>query len=178
MNMTIKGKISSALGVIFALVVAAFTFGSCGIYSFTGTSIQPDVKTVTISYFEYKALKVNPSLSNQMTEALQDKFLKLTKLEQVDMDGDLEILGAVTGYDVKATAVTANEQAAQNRLTVTVKVTFINRKYPEDDFQDKSFSAYADFDAMQSLDAVESTLCDEIVEKLCEDIFNATVAQW
>ena len=178
MNMTIKGKISSALGVIFALVVAAFTFGSCGIYSFTGTSIQPDVKTVTISYFEYKALKVNPSLSNQMTEALQDKFLKLTKLEQVDMDGDLEILGAVTGYDVKATAVTANEQAAQNRLTVTVKVTFINRKYPEDDFQDKSFSAYADFDAMQSLDAVESTLCDEIVEKLCEDIFTATVAQW
>jgi hypothetical protein len=178
MNMTIKGKISSALGVIFALVVAAFTFGSCGIYSFTGTSIQPDVKTVTINYFEYKALKVNPSLSNQMTEALQDKFLKLTKLEQVDMDGDLEILGAVTGYDVKATAVTANEQAAQNRLTVTVKVTFINRKYPEDDFQDKSFSAYADFDAMQSLDAVESTLCDEIVEKLCEDIFNATVAQW
>ena len=178
MNMTIKRKISSALGVIFALVVAAFTFGSCGIYSFTGTSIQPDVKTVTISYFEYKALKVNPSLSNQMTEALQDKFLKLTKLEQVDMDGDLEILGAVTGYDVKATAVTANEQAAQNRLTVTVKVTFINRKYPEDDFQDKSFSAYADFDAMQSLDAVESTLCDEIVEKLCEDIFNATVAQW
>ena len=178
MNMTIKGKISSALGVVFALVVAAFTFGSCGIYSFTGTSIQPDVKTVTINYFEYKALKVNPSLSNQMTEALQDKFLKLTKLEQVDMDGDLEILGAVTGYDVKATAVTANEQAAQNRLTVTVKVTFINRKYPEDDFQDKSFSAYADFDAMQSLDAVESTLCDEIVEKLCEDIFNATVAQW
>lgn len=178
MNMTIKGKISSALGVIFALVVTAFMFGSCGIYSFTGTSIQPDVKTVTINYFEYKALKVNPSLSNQMTEALQDKFLKLTKLEQVDMDGDLEILGAVTGYDVKATAVTANEQAAQNRLTVTVKVTFINRKYPEDDFQDKSFSAYADFDAMQSLDAVESTLCDEIVEKLCEDIFNATVAQW
>lgn len=178
MNMTIKGKISSALGVIFALVVAAFMFGSCGIYSFTGTSIQQDVKTVTINYFEYKALKVNPSLSNQMTEALQDKFLKLTKLEQVDMDGDLEILGAVTGYDVKATAVTANEQAAQNRLTVTVKVTFINRKYPEDDFQDKSFSAYADFDAMQSLDAVESTLCDEIVEKLCEDIFNATVAQW
>ena len=178
MNMTIKGKISSALGVVFALVVAAFMFGSCGIYSFTGTSIQPDVKTVTINYFEYKALKVNPSLSNQMTEALQDKFLKLTKLEQVDMDGDLEILGAVTGYDVKATAVTANEQAAQNRLTVTVKVTFINRKYPEDDFQDKSFSAYADFDAMQSLDAVESTLCDEIVEKLCEDIFNATVAQW
>ena len=92
------------------------------------------MKTITINYFEYKALKVNPSLSNQVTEALQDKFLRLTKLEQVDMDGDLEVIGAITGYDVKATAVTANEQAAQNRLTVTVKVTFVNRKYPEDDF--------------------------------------------
>ena len=165
-------------GVAASLIAAMFLVQSCGIYSFTGTSIQPDVKTVTINYFEYKALKVNPSLSNDITVALQDKFLKLTKLEQVDIDGDLEITGAITGYDVRATAITANEQAAQNRLTVNVKVTFINRKYPEDNFEDKGFSAYADFDAMQSLDAVESGLCEEIVEKICEDIFNATVANW
>ena len=170
--------IFSTLGVVVALVAAMFVVHSCGIYSFTGTSIQPDVKTVTINYFEYQALKVNPSLSNDLTTALQDKFLKLTKLEQVDMDGDLEITGAVTGYDVKATSITANEQAAQNRLTVNVKIAFVNRKYPDDSFENKSFSAYADFDAMQTLDAVEATLCEEIVEKLCEDIFNATVANW
>ena len=117
-------------------------------------------------------------MSNQITEALKDKFTKLTKLELVDMDGDLEIIGEVTGYDVKATAITANEQAAQNRLTVNVKISFINRKYPEDNFENKSFSAYADFDAMQTLDAVESSLCEEIVEQLCEDMFNATVANW
>ena len=161
-----------------SLTMTAFIVHSCGIYSFTGTSIQPDVKTVTINYFEYKALKVNPSLSNQMTEAMQDKFLKLTKLEQVDIDGDLEIIGAITGYDVKATAVTATESVAQNRLTVTVKVQFVNRKYPEDGFDEKSFSAYQDFDATQALESVESTLCEDIVEQLCEDIFNATVAQW
>ena len=171
-------KIWATTAVVIALAVTAFLVQSCGIYSFTGTSIQPDVKTVTINYFEYKALKVNPSLSNQITEALKEKFLKLTKLEQVDMDGDLEIVGAVTGYDVKATSIGANEQAAQNRLTVNVKVTFINRKYPEDNFEDKGFSSYADFDAMQSLDAVEAGLCEEIVEKICEDIFNATVANW
>ena len=116
---------------IFMAILAVLTaviVHSCGIYSFTGTSIQPDVKTVTINYFEYQALKVNPSLSNQVTEALQEKFLKLTKLELVDMDGDLEITGAVTGYDVKATAVTANEQAAQNRLTVNVKISFVNER--------------------------------------------------
>ena len=154
-----------------------FLVTSCGIYSFTGTSIQADVNTITIPYVEYKALRVNPSLSNDMTEALQDKFRKLTRLEQVDVDGDLELVCEITGYDVKATAVTADEQAAQNRLTVTVKVEFTNRKYPEDDVS-KSFSAYEDFDATLSLDAVEGTLCETIIEKLVEDIFNATVAQW
>ena len=150
---------------------------SCGIYSFTGTSIQPDVYSITINYFEYKALRVNPSLSNDLTEAMKDKFRKLTRLEQVDMDCDLELTGEITGYDVKPQAVTSDEVAAQNRLTVTVKVAFTNRKYPEDDF-DKSFSAYADYDSMQSLDAVEAGLCEEIIEKIVEDVFNASVAQW
>ena len=171
-------KFFAYMMMALSLAVTALLVHSCGIYSFSGTSIQPEVKTVTINYFEYKALKVNPSLSNQMTEAMKDKFLKLTKLEQVEMEGDLEIIGSITGYDVKATAVTANESVAQNRLTVTVKVSFVNRKFPEDNFDDKSFSAYQDFDAMQSLESVEATLCEDIVEQLCEDIFNATVAQW
>ncbi|MBP5689732.1 MAG: LptE family protein [Bacteroidales bacterium] len=162
---------------IIPFLAALLLTASCGIYSFSGTSIQPDVYTVTINYFEYKALRVNPSLSNDITEAMQDKFRKLTRLEQVDMDGDLEIAGEITGYDVKATAVTADEVAAQNRLTVTVKIAFTNRKYPNEDFE-KSFSAYADYDSMQSLDTVEGSLCEEIVEKLVEDIFNATVATW
>ena len=176
--MTVKKNIFLSLGAAVALAIAASMVQSCGIYSFTGTSIQPDVKTVSIPFFEYKALKVNPSLSNQLTEALQEKFRRLTRLELVDEEGDLEIVGAVVGYDVRATAITASEQAAQNRLTISVKISFTNRKYPEESFPDKSFSAYADFDAMQTLDAVEATLCEEIVEKLCEDIFNATVANW
>ena len=71
------------IAVLAALAV------SCGIYSFTGTNIQSDVKTITIPFVEYKALRVNPSLSNDLTEALQDKVRKLTSLEQVDEDGDL-----------------------------------------------------------------------------------------
>ena len=147
-------------------------------YSFSGTSIQPDVKTITLNEFEYKALKVNPTLSNSLSEAVRTRFRQMTRLEQVEMDGDMEISGEITGYDVRAQAVTANEVAAQNRLTVTVKVSFTNRKYPEDNFENKSFSAYADYDSTNSLDAVEQTLCEEIIDKLVEDIFNATVAQW
>ena len=164
--------------IIFVLAAAAALVSACGIYSFSGTSIQPDVKSITIDFFEYKALRVNPSLSNDLTEALRTQFRKMTKLEQVDMDGDLEISGEITGYDVKATAVTADEVAAQNRLTITVKINFQNRKYPEDDFENKSFSAYEDYDSTLSLDAVESSLCEQIITKLIDDIFNATVAQW
>lgn len=165
---------------LIAMMAACLILSACSIvsYSFSGTSIQADVKTVTIAEFEYKALRVNPSLANDMSEQLRNQFRRMTRLEQVDMDGDLEISGAITGYEVRATAVTANETAAQNRLTVSISVNFMNRLYPEDSFENKNFSAYADFDATQSLDAVESSLCEEILDKLIDDIFNATVAQW
>lgn len=162
---------------ILTLGILALCAQACGIYSFSGTSIQPDVKTITINYFEYKALTVNPRLSLTLTEEMREKFRKLTKLEQVDEEGDLDLYGEVTGYAVSTAGVNANEQASMNRLTVSVKVKFTNRKYPEDDFE-KSFSAYADFDATQLLDSVQDALCEEIVEKLVEDIFTASVAQW
>lgn len=170
-------RIKRIAAALLPLVAAALLCAGCGIYSFSGTSIAPDVQSVTIDLFEYKALRVNPSLATDLTEGLKDKFRKMTRLEQVEMDGDLEITGTVTGYDVKATAVTAGEVAAMNRLTVTISVTYINRKHPEEDFE-KSFSSYSDYDSTQSLDSVESSLCEEIVEKLCELVLNATVANW
>ena len=171
-----KGRLSTLVRTIVMAALVTMLSG-CGIYSFSGTSIQNDVNTITINYFEYKAQKVNPSLSNDLSEALRTQFRKMTRLEQVEMAGDLEIEGQITGYDIQATAVTANEVAAQNRLTVTVKITFTNRKHPEDDLE-QSFSAYSDYDSTQSLDAVESSLCAEIIEQLVDNIFNATVAQW
>ena len=162
---------------LIPLLLSALLLQACGIYSFSGTSIQPDVNTISIHYVDYKAMRVNPSLSNDLTEALRNQFRRMTRLEQVDIDGDLELSGEVTGYDVAAAAVTANEVAARNKLTVTVKFQFTNKKYPEDNF-DKSFSAYAEYDSTQTLDAVESSLCAEIIDKLVEDIFNASVAQW
>ena len=159
------------------LLAALFVFNSCGIYSFSGTSIQPDVNTITINFFEYRALRVNPSLSNDLTEAIRNQFRRMTRLEQVDLDGDMELSGQITGYEITPAAVTADEVAARNKLTVTVKVQFTDKLHPEENF-DKSFSAYSEYDSTNTIDAVESGLCAEIVEKLVEDIFNATVAQW
>ena len=163
---------------LLIILALALCLAGCGIYSFTGTSIDPDVHTICIPTFEYKAMRVNPSLANELSEEIHNRFRRMTRLEQVEMDGDLEIIGEISGYDVQASAVTADEVAAQNRLTVSVRVDFNNVKHPEESFSGKSFSAYADYDSSNSLDAVESTLCAEIIDKIVEDIFNATVAQW
>lgn len=168
--MTKIGKI--VLGLMACLMVSG-----CGIYSFSGTSIQPDVKTIAVEYFQNNALKVNPTLASSLTDALIDQYRRLTSLEILTENGDLNVYGEITSYDTRPMAVTADEVASQNRLTVTVKIYFTNKLHPEDDF-DKSFSAYADYDSNQLLDAVEGSLCDEIIDILVEDIFNATVANW
>ena len=160
-----------------ALLTVLLAVAACGIYSFSGTSIQPDVKTICIEPVVNKATKINPSLANQLTEELNDKFRKLTKLEQVTEDGDLNLLVTVDSYDVRAAAVTAGEVAALNRLTVTCKVKFTNELHPEDNLE-QSFAAYEDYDSNFSLDMVEGQLCETIVKKIVDDIFNATVAQW
>jgi len=101
----------------------------------------------------------------------------MSNLEQVEDNADLYVLATIESYQVSATAVTADEVAAMSRLTVTVKVKFTNEKHPEDNFE-KSFAAYEDYNSENSLDSVEGTLCETIVEKIVEDIFNATVANW
>ena len=168
-------RASFRIAALLTVLLAALA--GCGIYSFSGTSIQPDVKTICIEPVVNKATKVNPSLANTLTEALNDKYRKLTKLEQVEEEGDLNLTVTVESYEVRATAVTANEVAAMNRLTITCKVVFTNVLHPEDNIE-QSFAAYEDYDSNNSLDMVEATLCDTIIEKLVDDIFNATVAQW
>ena len=159
----------------FVLCVAALS--SCGIYSFSGTSIKPDVETITIEPVVNNALKVNPTLANSFTEALKDKFKKLTSLKDAEEDGDLQLIVTIESYDVRATAVTADEVAAMNRLTVTCKVVFTNVLHEEDNLE-QSFAGYEDYDSNNSLDMVENQLCETIVKKIVDDIFNATVAQW
>jgi TolB-like protein len=165
---------------LFALCcAAAVLFAACrGGYSFTGTSISPDVKTVHIDYFSNMALNCTmPTLSNIFTEALITKFRRQTKLEFVDDGGDLHFEGEITGFETPTKAVQANEMAALSTLKITVKVRFTNMK-DESQSYDQSFTAEADYSATQSLDAVQDRLATEIVDMLVENIFNTAVANW
>ncbi len=164
---------------IFMAISVAFVAGGCGIYSFSGTSLQPDIKTIMVANLENRAAIINPTLASQLTEALQDKYRRLTKLEMVYDDPDLEVTGYITGYEVTPTAVTADEVASRNRLTITVRIFYKNNKYPDEAFPGgRSFAAYQDYDSTNSLDSVQDALCQQIIETLVEDIFNATVAEW
>lgn len=159
------------------IIVVLFILTSCGIYSFSGTSIQPDVTSITVYNIENRAMRVNPALSNALTEELKEKYRRFTKLRLENDRGDLQVEGQITSYETVSIAVTAQEVAAQNRLTVTVKVNFTNVKYPKENFE-KNFAAFEDYPSTSSLDAVEARLVESIVKKLVEEIFNATVANW
>ncbi len=152
-------------------------FVSCGIYSFTGASISPDVKTVTINYFDNRALNVQPTLSQTLTEALKDRFNSQTNLDQINKNGDLIFEGYISDYRISPVAIQGNQTAALNRLTIKISVKFTNNKDHSQDF-DTSFSEYEDYESSKSIDSVEDELIKQIVDKLTEDIFNKSVANW
>lgn len=150
---------------------------SCGVYSFSGASIPPEAKTVSVQYFPNHAQLVNPLLSNNITNALNDMFVNQTTLESVAENGDLAIEGEITGYSTSPVAITGDQTAALNRLTVTVNVRFTNR-YDENTNFEQSFSQYQDYPSNQDLNMVQDALLETIVNDLCQDIFNKAVVNW
>ncbi|MBN1988009.1 MAG: LptE family protein [Bacteroidales bacterium] len=163
---------------LFFVALVAVPMQGCKVsYSFTGASISPEVKTVNVDYFQNLSSLVNPQLSGYLTEELKNRFVSQTSLNVVRADGDLQFSGQITGYSVTPIAIQSNEVAAQNRLTITVKVKFVNNKDPKQNY-DKSFSRYADFESSQNFSSVESQLMPTIVGELVEDIFNNAVANW
>ena len=161
--------------VCFGLLIAT----ACSIsYKFNGASIDyTKVKTIMISDFTNQASYVNPTLAPEFTEELKDIYIRQTRLEQVTSNGDLALEGEVTGYDFTPMAVKEDALASQTRLTITVRVRYMNNTNPDEDFE-QSFSAYREFDSNLMLQQVESSLCAEIIEETVDQVYNATVANW
>ena len=162
---------------IVVLLSCCLFLNSCGIYSFSGASIPAEAKTVSVQYFPNNAQLVNPLLSNTLTNALNDMFVNQTTLQSVAENGDLAFEGEITGYSTSPIAITGNQTAAMNRLTVTVNVRFTNR-YDESKNFEQNFSQYQDYPSEQDLNMVQDVLVEQIVEDLCQDIFNKAVVNW
>ncbi len=166
-----------SLKKISILSVIILTFIGCGAYSFTGA--QTDAKTIQVNFFPNQASLVEPVLANRFTNELQDLFLRQTNLTAINnANADLRLEGEITGYRVNPMSATAQQTAAQNRLTITVNVRFFNKLNEKDDFE-KQFSFYSDFDASAQLSGgVLSSALDEILERIIQDVFNAALGNW
>ena len=154
----------------------------CGIYSFTGASIPAGTETFQVNYFENQAgnrpgSTVEPGLDRDFTLALQDLLLNQTNLSLVNSDGDLIYEGEITEYSVTPMAATAEIKAAQNRLKMSVKLRYFNRKNEEDDME-KNYSFFYDFPAELQVYDVRDSAHKEIFERITQDIFNDTLAKW
>ncbi len=166
------------ISCILLLITYFSLLTSCGIYSFSGTSIPPDVKTFSVSEFNNQADIVVPTLSQTFTNALRDKFNTETNLTLIKADGDLSFDGVITGYRVTNVAPTGNETAALNRLTITVRVDFKNTKSEKGEEWTESFSRFADYPGTVNLSSVEGQLIDEIIDQIIQDIFNKAAVNW
>ncbi|MBA3647581.1 MAG: LptE family protein [Chitinophagales bacterium] len=159
------------------LIITFCACTSCGVYSLTGASIDPDVKTFTVHYIANQAQIVIPTLSQSFTEALKNKLSTGTNLKMVESSGDLEFQGAITQYNISPAAAVANETAALNRITISVSIEFINHKNEKQSWT-STFSRYADYSSSQDLASVQVQLIDDINSQLVDDIFNKAVVNW
>ena len=167
---------------LLLMILLLFVAAGCKIsYSLSGASISPEVKSVFVDYFRNRSKVINPTLSQTFTEAMKDKFVNETGLSLRSEQGDLEFSGEITGYDVRPLSVQTSESgkdfASMNRLTITVKVIFVNNKDHDQDFN-TSFSAYFDWDSSKAINQVENEAVQVIITQLVDDIFNKSVANW
>lgn len=146
-------------------------------FSFSGVSISPDVKTVSIQTFRNNASLAPSTLSQTLTDALKDVFTSQTNLGIISSGGDLHFEGEIINFVTAPVAIQSNDQAALNRLTITVNVKFINAKNEKQNFE-TSFSRYADYSSHQSLTAIQNQIIEEINKQLAQDIFNRALINW
>lgn len=146
-------------------------------YSLTGASISPDVKTISIQYFQNRASLVQPALSQDLTNLLINKCKAQTNLSFISSAGDVNFEGEIFEYYTTPLTVSGDARAAMNRFTISIKVKFTNLVQPELSY-DQNFTRYEDYDSNLDLSQVEAQLSKKITEMIVEDIFNKAFANW
>lgn len=153
-------------------------FSGCKVsYSFSGASIAPEVKTISVQYFQNRAPLVQPGLSQNLTNALIDKCRSETSLKFINDIGDVNFEGEISDYNTRPLTVGADARAATNRFSITVRVKFTNAIQPDFSYE-QTFSRYADYPSNLDLSQVEDELSEEIINMIIEDVFNQAFVNW
>ena len=164
--------------MLFGIVLALAFLGCRVRFSLTGGSVNPNAKTVYVATFPNNSSLVNPNLSQEFTTGLKDKIQSQTPLTIIDLkNADYVFEGALTNYSITPEALQADDIAAMNRLTISVRVSFKN-KFDENLNFEHTFSRYANYSSALSFSSIEAGLMQEIVNALTEDIFNKAFVNW
>ena len=161
-----------------AVFAVLFTLSGCSMsYNFTGSG-KINAKTYQVNFFQNNADVIEPGIDLTFTRRLQDLIQNQTNLSLTNAGGDLVYEGEITQYRISPMTATADQRAAQNRLSVTVNVRFTNKNKEDDDFE-KPFSFYYDFSGTDlPTGGVLRTALDDIFERITQDIFNESLAKW
>lgn len=154
-------------------------------YTFTGNSLNHDEKTILIKNFPNNAAMVNPTLSQDFTTMLQNRFLRNTSLKGATENADIIVEGEIVDYNPSIPTAISNPintdggsiQAAQNKLVITVKVHYENKKFPEASF-DRTYTDEATFSSDLDINQIETSQVKIVNERIINKIFNDIVANW
>ena len=160
------------------LITLSITMLGCGAYSFTGASISSETKTFQVNYFQNNAPLIEPGLERDFTLALQDLIQNQTSLDLVKSNANIVYEGEIVEYRISPTTATAQNTAAQNRLTISINVRFFDRNDEEAEFEQR-FSFYFDYaGSAQLVGSQKTSAIEEIFERITQDVFNASLAKW
>ena len=164
---------------LFGLICTAVLLSACSVsYKFNGASIDyTKTKTIQIKDFPIRSAYVWGPMASIFNNELRDIFGKQTKLIQVKRNGDLQIEGEITQYQQRNKSVSADGYSAQTELSMTVNVRFTNTKKHDEDFE-RTFTATQSYESTQNLNSVQEELVTQMTQDICDQIFNATVANW
>ncbi len=159
------------------LLIVAFGVNGCSVYNFTGTG-KIDAKTFQVNFFQNNAPLIEPGIERIFTQRLQNLIQNQTNLNLVNTGGDLIYEGEIVDYRISPTTATADQLAAESRLTITVNVRFSNKNKEADSFE-KKFNFFYNFPGTEQLVGSRlTTALDEIFERITQDIFNESLAKW
>lgn len=166
------------LRISMVIVALGLLFSGCTVkYGLSGASLSPEVKSISIQYFQNMAPLVQPGLSQYLTDEFTDKVRSQTNKEMVRDLGDVNFEGEIVDYRTAPQAVSGNATASVNRFTISVRVRYTNSIEPEFSFE-QTFTRFEDYDSSLELSSVEQDLTEKIVEQLIEDIFNRAFVNW
>lgn len=170
--------LTSLLNRMLTGFAAALMLTACSVtYNFTGGTVDPDLNTISVEQLGNEAPIVVPYLALELTNQLQDRFLSQSRLSLTSGQADVIISGAVTNYRVDPVAISGDNRASQNRLTIGVRVKYENTVKPNESWE-QNFSSFVDFDSDEDFISIEREKIEEVIEQLTQDVFNKSLGKW